>query len=292
MSFYNSANYINNPWGNLNAVQVDKDILIIGNGLTMVDVVQTLVEKGLKGTIHSISPHGFGILQHQHHGIKYEGLMKDLINDISLSELVSLLNKHIKKVGRLGLSAELVIDSLRPRAQGIWQSLSFDEKRKFMSRLRHLWGVARHRLPIQIYDFMQRLKIEGRLKIWAGSLRNIVEHDENVIAQIHDSKSGQDRSLNVSLIINCTGPEVDIERIDDHLFANLLESGMISPHPLKLGLNVDPDSLLVVNKDNFTIDSFYAIGGLLRGVLWESTAIPEIRVQAKAIADRITQIEN
>jgi uncharacterized NAD(P)/FAD-binding protein YdhS len=67
---------------------------------------------------------------------------------------------------------------------------------------------------------------------------------------------------------------------------------MISPHPLKLGLNVDPDSLLVVNKDNFTIDSFYAIGGLLRGVLWESTAIPEIRVQAKAIADRITQIEN
>ncbi|HET8764393.1 MAG TPA: pyridine nucleotide-disulfide oxidoreductase, partial [Rhodanobacter sp.] len=31
----------------------------------------------------------------------------------------------------------------------------------------------------------------------------------------------------------------------------------------------------------------FAIGSLLRGTLWESTAMPEIRQQARAVADQL-----
>lgn len=291
MSFYESNKYLNNPWGMIDyKVERDSNVLILGNGLTMVDVVQTLFfKKEFNGTVHSISPNGFGILQHQHNGLCYNGMINDLTDDLNLLELVRLLNKHIKKVREVGLSTELVIDSLRPKTQKIWKSLSLDEKKKFLNRLRHLWGVARHRLPIQVYDFIQQLKIDGRLKIWAGSIQNIREFDGEVKVDFFDKKSNIAKSMIVSQIINCTGPETDIERMEDHLFTNLISSGMILPDPLRLGLEADPASFQVINKTNNVTCSFYAIGGLLRGLLWESTAIPEIRLQAKIIADHFTQ---
>ena len=293
-SFLNSDRYFNNPWSASCSrhLDYDKDILIVGNGLTMVDIVQSLAEEKFTRTIHSLSPNGFGILQHQHHGITYNGLLKELRDDLLLAELVSLLNKHIKKVRSLGLSAEPVIDSLRSRTQSIWLSLSIKEKQKFLARLRHFWGVARHRLPTRVYDFVQQLKLEGRLKIWSGSLLSISENPGELSVEFHERRSKETQSLSVGRVINCTGPETDIEKMNDSLFENLISSGMITPHPLKLGLEADPRSLLVKGKDKNVIDSFYAIGGLLRGVLWESTAIPEIRTQAKIIADHISESLN
>jgi uncharacterized NAD(P)/FAD-binding protein YdhS len=289
--FLNSKNYFNNPWSVSCTKNLDhcKDILIVGNGLTMVDVVQSLVDEKFSGTIHSLSPNGFGIQPHQHNGITYNGLLEELKNDLRLSELVSLLNKHIKKVKLLGLSAELVIDSLRSRTQSIWMSLSLEEKQQFLMRLRHLWGVARHRLPIRVYDFVQQLKLDGRLKIWSGWLHDVDDKQGEITVDFRERNSRKTKSLTVSRVINCTGPETDIERMNDPLFKNLISSGMITPHPVKLGLEADPLSLLIKDKDENVVNSFYAIGGLLRGLLWESTAIPEIREQAKIIADHISK---
>jgi uncharacterized NAD(P)/FAD-binding protein YdhS len=293
-SFYKSKNYFNNPWlaSSVEDLESDQDVLIIGNGLTMVDTTLSLVEKKHKGIIHSLSPNGFGILQHRHNGVTYNGLMRELGASHSLAELVRLFNKHVKKVRRLGLSAEPVIDSLRPRTQSLWMAFSLEEKRKFVSRLRHLWGVARHRLPIQIFDLIQRLKIDGKLKIWAGRISNILEEDHRIRVDFFDKKSKTVRTLSVSRVINCTGPETDVEKMNDPLFINLLKSGLISPDPLKMGIEADPASLLVLNQEHRPVDSFFVIGGLLRGLLWESTAMPEIRVQARQIADQISkQIE-
>ncbi len=288
-AFYQSKQYFNNPWvpSSVADLDHDKDVLIIGNGLTMADTVLSLVEQKHKGMIHSISPHGFGILQHRHNGVLYNGMMKELKSTSSLHELVSLFNKHIKKVRRLGLSAEPVIDSLRPMTQSLWLLFTLDEKRKFIARLRHLWGVARHRLPIQTFDTIQRLKIDGKLKVWAGNVNNIIPLNGEAQVDFFDKKSRTNKSIKVGRVINCTGPEVDIQRMDDPLFKNLINSGLISPDPLNLGLQADHRSLQVINNKQMQVDSFYALGGLLRGLLWESTAMGEIRAQALTIAQHI-----
>ncbi|MGC4021906.1 MAG: FAD/NAD(P)-binding protein [Cyclobacteriaceae bacterium] len=289
MGFYQSKKYFNNPWWHSSVENLDhsQDVLIIGNGLTMADTVLSLVEQKHKGTIHSISPHGFGILQHRHNGVPYNGLIRELKDVHSLHELVNLFNKHIKKIRRLGLSAEPVIDSLRPRTQSLWISFTVDEKKKFMARLRHLWGVARHRLPIQTYDTIQRLKIDGKLKVWAGKLINMAELNDSVKVDFFDKKTREAKSLTVGRVINCTGPEIDLGKMNDKLFNNLLASGMIISDPLKMGLDADPKTLEVKNKKHEIVSSFFALGGLLRGLLWESTAMGEIRAQAMHIADQI-----
>ncbi len=54
-------NYYANPWSTdcINDVKHLEDILIVGNGLTMIDTVLGLKENGFRGTIHTISPNGF-----------------------------------------------------------------------------------------------------------------------------------------------------------------------------------------------------------------------------------------
>src|SRR5690606_11472008 len=95
----------------------------------------------------------------------------------------------IKNVRQYGLSAEPVIDSLRPYTQEIWKSLSDREKVIFMSRFRHLWGVARHRLPLNSFDKIQKLRIEGKLEINSGKLINLTEGKEFISMEYFDKKT-------------------------------------------------------------------------------------------------------
>lgn len=290
--FFNSKKYFRNPW-QIEAVQsVDNSVpvLIVGNGLTMVDTVLGLLEHNFKGEIYSLSPHGFRILPHRHNGICYTKLEEELTPDINLYELVKLVNKHIKSVREFGVSAEPIIDSLRPHTQRIWQTLTNTEKKVFMSRLRHLWGVARHRIPLHIHDKIQQLQIDGRLHVVAGKLLECSEQDEFVSATFLNRKSGSAEKLKVSRVINCTGPDSDLANLDGHFLKNCMLKDILSQDDLKLGIRADTSTFQVFNSQGKKINNLYTIGSNLRGELWESTAVGELRVQARRLAERLAMV--
>jgi uncharacterized NAD(P)/FAD-binding protein YdhS len=186
MDFYNSDKYYQNPWKieSVKGANEDLPVLIIGNGLTMVDNVFGFIEQGFKGKIYSISPNGFNILPHRHGGLNYSKLIEELSTENSLYDLIKKVNKHIKMVREYGVSAEPIIDSLRPQTQKFWQMFSEKEKDIFMSRLRHLWGVARHRIPVHSHDKLQQLRINGILKIKSGKINNIENLGKHVLVSI------------------------------------------------------------------------------------------------------------
>jgi len=190
MDFYKSPNYFQNPWKIESVKNLRKNlpVLIIGNGLTMVDTVFGLLEQGFKGEMYTISPNGYNILPHRHSGLKYSKLVEELRDDMTIFELVKLMNKHIKLIKENDLSAEPIIDSLRPHAQKIWKSFSDQEKDLFMSRLRHLWNVARHRIPLQSHDKIQRLRIDGKLHVYSGKIIDITESNDSIAVQYFDNK--------------------------------------------------------------------------------------------------------
>lgn len=115
-SFYNTKHYFQNPWQleSVTGIYNKKPILIIGNGLTMVDAVVGLLEQKVLNEIYSISPNGFNILPNRHGSLKYTKLADELSEQLSLFDFVKLVNKHIKSVREFGVSAEPVIDSIRP----------------------------------------------------------------------------------------------------------------------------------------------------------------------------------
>jgi uncharacterized NAD(P)/FAD-binding protein YdhS len=152
-----SNRYFQNPWNySLNQVDPKKPIFILGNGLTMVDTVMQIREHKLTNQIVSLSPHGFHILPHRNFTYTLPDWISELPPSPTLLQLVSAINKQFKALHKHGISAEPLIDSLRPHTQRFWRGVSYSEKIRFMRNFRHLWGLARHRLPFVTYDIIQK----------------------------------------------------------------------------------------------------------------------------------------
>ena len=293
MDFYKSPNYFQNPWAieSVTNARHDLPVLIIGNGLTMVDTVFGLLENGFKGEIYSISPNGLNILPHGENVQAYSKLVDELDADLSLFELLKRINKHIKIVREYGISAEPIIDSLRPLTQKIWKGFSEKEKNLFMSRLRHLWGVARHRIPLYSHDKIQQLRIEGKLHITPGKLIDFVENNDFIQVDYFDKKLKTHKTLNVSHVINCTGPETDLMNLESNFLKNALLNGVLVQDSLKLGIKADTSTFQLVNSEGKTHSNLFTLGSNLKGELWESIAVNELRVQAEKLAENILKME-
>jgi uncharacterized NAD(P)/FAD-binding protein YdhS len=94
-----------------------------------------------------------------------------------------------------------------------------------------------------------------------------------------------EQTLDADLIIQSTGLETDVRRTQHTLLQQLMTNGHIRSDPFGLGIDAAPDGRLL--HDGSAWPRLFAIGSMLRGTLWESTAMPEIRQQARQLADRL-----
>ena len=288
-SFYQSNHYFKNPWTqeSVNNLDTNKDVLIVGNGLTMVDVVLGLREKNHQGKIYSLSPNGFRILPHRTIS-PYTELVEEIRPPYDLNKLVSLFRKHLAILRREGGNGEMLVDTLRPLTQMIWQTWSLNEKKRFMYHIRHMWGVARHRLPMQIHALIQEMILDDKLEIIAGRLKSITEVNDQIAVNFIRRSDQKPYSITVDRVINCTGPQTDISKIKQPLIQNLFNRGLIDADEMKLGMRALPDGT-IIGRNGMPSDSLFTIGSNLKGVLWESTAVPELRLQAKNLSKKLLE---
>jgi len=280
-----SEKYFSNPWSEnaVDGLKDDETVLILGNGLTMVDVVQGLREKNFYGKIIALSPHGYKILPHRKLPPQ-RYILDELEPPFHLEKLFRLFYKHIREARKRGLSGETVVDAMRARTQEIWQHLSLDDKKKFMMHIRHLWGVARHRLPSDVHEEIQSMIHEDKLRVIAGRIRNIKLNEAGIDIKIRLRKDQSEHTLLVARIINCTGPETDINKQKSPLYDSIIKKGFVRSDNMNLGVHATAEGR-VIDKNNITSNQIFVIGSLLKGILWESTAVPELRVQAARIAE-------
>ena len=71
-----------------------------------------------------------------------------------------------------------------------------------------------------------------------------------------------------------------------YLPQNLLAHGLVQPGPLALGIAASPDGA-VLDAQGHASERLFAIGPPLRGMWWESTAVTDVALQAKALAQRL-----
>lgn len=277
--FISSKNYFQNvfvPQLKLEALK-NKNITIIGSGLTMIDAVISLSAQHYTGTINVISPHAY--IPQAHHENPLPSI-KSFIEEhrkYNLLELFSLVNQQLKKVKKENLNPHSVIDVMRPYLQTLWLNFSPEEKNQFLHHLRHKWGVARHRIPSQSMNVFQKLNSSGSVKLIKGRIFDIKTVADNF--EIYYSNSQNDKQIiKTELIINCTGPESNYLQIKSPLIQQLIKSQFIEPDSIKYGLNAQKDGQISQN--------VYTIGPPLKGILWESTAVPEIRLQAQELVSK------
>ena len=201
--------------------------------------------------------------------------------------MVTLLNKHIKIIRNLGLTAEPVIDSLRVHSQKIWQYWTIAEKKEFLKRFRHLWGVARHRLPLHIHDIIQDLRVRDKLVLYSGIIENITQNNSPITVDFYNRKTGQKERITVERVINCTGPENNIKNNANRFLYNLWKRGIIVPDMLELGIYADTDDFRIINSHGIKLSNVFTLGTNLKGMLWETVAVPELRQQADKLSEVI-----
>lgn len=276
-----SSLFLENPWNSQFVVPDSKDpIFILGNGLTMVDTVLNLRKRGATQQIIALSRHGFQILSHPN----ATSVQTDIIlpNKTSLLELLSYFNRK-RKTESLGHFLNR-IDACRPFMAMWWQEFSSAEKHFFLNHLRHRWGTVRHRIPTEIAQQITSEKANGNLHVLAGKLLEAELQDGKLL--IRYTAEGGDQTIRCSLFINCTGPEISIERMSNPTIQQFLTNEWILPDEVQQGILIDPKRHIARGKSKVPI---YAMGNLCKGTFWESTAIGELRSQAKLIAKDILQ---
>jgi uncharacterized NAD(P)/FAD-binding protein YdhS len=142
--------------------------------------------------------------------------------------------------------------------------------------------VHRHRVPPGTARRAAALSSAGRLSVHRGRVVAVTDQHGCVRLRIDCGRSAA-TELAVGWLVNCTGPASDITGTADPLLRHLLGAGMARPDRLRLGLDADPRGALRDVAGRAAGDIF-ALGPLLRGSRYETTAIPEIRGQAAALA--------
>src|SRR5215218_438996 len=273
---------ISNPWGEQaraavrDLAETGGDALLIGTGLTMVDLVLSLDSAAYRGRIVAVSRRGQ--VPRGHADFEPAPVEADELPSGSLRGLWSWLRRRSAQVGW-----RAAVDSLRPHSHPLWQSLDVEQQRRFLRHARPWWDVHRHRIAPNVADTIARLIAEGRLEIIAGRITGARSEHSGIEADIRRRGAAEPQSMLFDYAFNCTGPLHSISRTRDPLLRSLLDADAVRPDHLGIGLEVDQDSRAIGGQ------RLWALGPLTKGRYWEIIAVPDIREQAAAVADDIAR---
>lgn len=283
-----NSRYFTFAWASdaLDGLGDEGSVLLVGSGLTAVDMIMALKSKGFKGKIHVLSRRG--LLPHRIRQTENWPLFWNDRSPRTARGLLRLIRGQVESASEKGIDWRSVIDCLRPVTQEIWRSLPVEEQKRFLRHARSYWDVHRHRIAPEIADVLSDMRAEEQVLVHRG---RITRYRENWgAAEItYRERGGTAKRLGVHRAINCTGPETDCRRIDDSLITSLFVQGFARPDPLFLGLDVDKHGALV-DCMGMPSHSLFAIGPIQKGCLWETTAVPEIRQQAWGLAEHLAHM--
>lgn len=273
------ARSVQDPWapGALEAVGPDEDVVLVGAGLTAVDVLLALEAGGWRGRALALSRRG---LLPRTHALRSEH------GDSAVPH--GVLSARVREVRRRAQAAPwtAVMDGLRPHGQAMWLEASPRERRRFLRHLRPWWDVHRHRMAPEIGAAVDRLVAADRLQVAAGRLQQAARGDDGLLVSWRPRGGGEAVRTRAGWLINCTGPQGDPARAGEPVLDALLAQGAARTDPLGLGLDVD-EYARVVDGEGRPQPRLWAMGPLTRGRFWEIVAVPEIREQAAELAARL-----
>ena len=284
--------YIPDPWepGALDAAADGSPVAVLGTGLSMLDVAIALTGAHPGTVVHAISRRALLPLEHRW------PRPPAVVNAAAVSAGPAIrtaggtlrLTRLIRDI-RAGAAAypgdwQDVVDALRPHIPRLWEQLPEADQRLFLGHVARYWEVHRHRVPPETARRAAALTSAGRLSVHRGRVTAATSQRGGVRVRLETG--GSSTELPVGWLVNCTGPAADITTTADPLLRHLLTAGLTRPDPLRLGLDTDPRGA-VRDAQGRPARDIFALGPLLRGSRYETTAIPEIRDQAAALAPHL-----
>ena len=277
--------YAPDPWNPavVAGLGTDDTVLLIGTGLTMVDVALSLDAAGFAGRIVALSRRG--LLPRPHVSPSRPGEHAEM-NEKPTTVASTLLAGVRSRARSIGWRA--AVDELRPFTQGLWLSASEDERGRFLRHLRPWWDVHRHRLAPAVAAKIDAMIARGQLTIVGGKPSAYTPDGSGVDVTYRPRGAAADTTVRVRRIVNCTGPQGDLARSSEPVLLSLITAGHARADAARLGLDVNAQSQLI-GADGVAHPRLFALGPMTRGAFWEIVAVPDIRVQVWTVARRLAQ---
>ncbi len=269
----------------IDSVDPDARVLIVGTGLTMADTVATLQRRGHRGPITALSRHGLLPRPHLVEAGPPIALPPTVLHALNSGE-VRLLLRALRSLAPIVPDWRSLVDALRPYTQGYWKTLPDSERARFVRHLRSYWEIVRHRLAPSLHEELEQLQADGRLRIRAGRLLRARRGETAVEVLIRERGQSHASAEQFDTLIRATGLDTDVERTSHPLLTQLRDAGLVSADPLGLGVRASPQ-FESLDRHGSAVRGLYCLGPLLRGQLWEITAVPELRVVARQLAGHL-----
>lgn len=272
---------IGDPWatGALDPVGAGDDVLIIGTGLTMVDMLLMLDARGWRGRATALSRRG--LLPRAH------GPRPDPAKPPTETLLDAPLSRRLQEARRLSRTTAWreVMEGLRPITADLWARADRPTRGRIVRHLRPWWDVHRHRLAPSIAARIDDLVAEGRLTVLTGRVRGVTEDGHGVRLEWRPRQGPARPPLTAPWLIDCSGPGHAPEA--DPVTGPLLASGRARLDPLRLGLELDASGR-VLAVDGTPDPALFVLGPPARAAFWETIAVPDVRKRIEDVVAALT----
>jgi uncharacterized NAD(P)/FAD-binding protein YdhS len=284
------SRYLADPWADDFSETLPQagKILLVGAGLTALDILTSLHKRGYEGQVVCLSRRGLMPLSHRR-----EGAQAGTVNGAALTSDMGQSLRRQLRVLRTATAAAMTrgedwrdtIGALRQHTPSLWRRLTIADRRRFLRHVRPYWDVLRHRCAPEALDVAQSMLAGGRLQFIAGRLRaaRLDPVDGAVDATLQLRGATGTVATRFDAVVNCTGPSSNLRRSGVPLLERLMEKGRVCADPLELGLVVD-ENYAVLDQNGVAQPWLRYIGPLLKARDWEAIAVPELRVHAQRLA--------
>jgi uncharacterized NAD(P)/FAD-binding protein YdhS len=264
-----------------------QQVVIVGTGLTMLDLAIAITDARPGSRVHAVSRHG--LLPRSHPADPpaaarpmWLPVVTRATGPIRLAELMWQVRSAITTSPG---SWPAVMESLRPHVPALWRRLPEQDKKVFLRSVSRYWEVHRHLMPPATAARITALRQTGRLTVHSGRVLSVLPEPDRLSVLID---AGADTlELEAGWLVNAIGGTTDVAATASPLLRELFAAGLARPDSLRLGIDASPDGR-VLTAAGQPSDFLYALGPPLRGLWYETTAIPEIGAQAAELAAQIT----
>lgn len=277
-AFVSSSAYIANPWRWRARELPEGSVMLIGTGLTMVDVALSLDDAQPGRPMLALSRRGLAPLRHE----GAPATCSAPPSDLPPLALLAWLKRNARERGW-----RAAVDAVRPVTQALWRSWSPRRRQAFLRHARPFWDIHRHRLAPEVADRIDAMLASGQLVIAAGKIREMsLDAEGHAVCKWRARGGEAGYAFRAVRVINCTGPTGDILAAEDEFVRDLVRQGLARPDPLRLGFDLDDDNRLR-NASGDALPRLFAVGPSTRAAHWEIIAVPDIRGQAANVAKAV-----
>ena len=284
--------FIANPWrpAALAKIRPNDEVLIIGTGLTMADVVASLHAQGHTGPITAVSRRGLTPRPRTTLPVEATGIFNQPPTE-SAAALLHRVRSAVRAAAKEGRPWECVIDALRQQGTSVWQGLSPSSRRRLLRHLRVWWDVHRYQIAPQIDRVLVGSQRSGRLKIVKADVHAIHRFQDSfhVALRLRGKVRHPEVERFFDAVVNCTGPDHVTVVQSNPVLRVMAESGLLRGDPNGLGIEVDSLARAIA-RDGTPSRNLFVAGPLARGYFGELMGLPQVSQQPERLAAYVAEL--